>query len=749
MKQSPMSSLVVASSSSIMKKSSLLMKHIKSNCTTTLALTSSFSPSLSRLYHHSMWSLSSSSGNHHLIHDKKNNILTHNNTTSILLNNQLMNNNTRFFSLRTNMLRNNEQTKPTIPDLSGGNGTNILEIPQVESEVDSEGFVTVKNIRNLAIIAHVDTGKTTMIDCLLKQTGTIKSDAEERTMDSLALEKERGITIMAKLTSVQYKGEYIINIVDTPGHADFSGEVERVMSMVDGVCLLVDATEGVMAQTKFVLRKALEHGLKPIVIFNKADRETARIGGEVENEVFDLFIDLGATEEQLDFPILYASAKNGWAVNDFENDPRVDTAPIFEAILKHIPCPRVKPSATSPFQMLVSTVDYDRIFGRIVTGKVYGGSIKPGDRVKVMSRTGEVLEEGKVLQVMQRIGMNRTPVKRALSGSIVSIAGISKAGVTDTVCDVKQVTEPIPAKPIDPPILSVMFLVNDSPLAGREGKLCSATQLRARLLKEAEMNVSLTIKPIGESFEIMGRGEMQIAVLIENMRREGYEFQVSPPRVIFQEKEDLKEVLEPIEEVTIDVDNSLAAQCMEKLSKRKGELVDYKVEGTKAKLIYRVPTRGLIGYAAEFRSDTRGEGLLNHIFSSYEEHKGPIEKTRKGVMISLEEGKGTPYALGPLEARGQIFITPSTDCYEGMIIGEHSRENDIEVNPCKEKHLTNMRAAGKEDAIRLAPPRIFQLEEVLTYIQQDELVEVTPKSIRLRKKILSAMDRKLSKRKEK
>ncbi|EFC46341.1 GTPase [Naegleria gruberi] len=636
-------------------------------------------------------------------------------------------------------------------DLSGSNYINILDIPQVESEADSEGFVTVKNIRNLAIIAHVDTGKTTMIDCLLKQTGTIKDDAEERTMDSLDLEKERGITIMAKLTSVQYKGEYIINIVDTPGHADFSGEVERVMSMVDGVCLLVDATEGVMAQTKFVLRKALEHGLKPIVIFNKSDRETARIGGEVENEVYDLFIDLGANDEQLDFPILYASAKSGWAVKDFEKDERKNTAPIFEAILEHIPCPKVRPSAASPFQMLVSTVDYDRIFGRIVTGKMYGGAVKPGDRVKVMSRTGEVLEEGKVLQVMQRIGMQRTPVKRALSGSIVSIAGISKASVTDTVCDVKQVTTPIEAKPIDPPILSVMFLVNDSPLAGKEGKLCSATQLRARLLKEAEMNVSLTIKPMGEAFEIMGRGEMQLAVLIENMRREGYEFQVSPPRVIFKDVEGggKDDILEPIEEVTIDVDNGLAAQCMEKLAKRKGEMIDYKVDGIKAKLLYRVPTRGLIGYASEFRTDTRGEGMLTHIFSDYEPYKGPIEKTRKGVMVSLEGGKGTPYALGPLEARGNIFIHPSAECYEGMIVGEHSRENDIEVNPCKEKHLTNMRAAGKEDTIRLSPPRVFQLEEVLTYIQQDELIEVTPKNIRLRKKVLGALDRKMAKRKEK
>ena len=632
-------------------------------------------------------------------------------------------------------------------DLSSGFNTNILEIPQIESEADSEGYVSVTNMRNLAIIAHVDTGKTTMIDCLLKQTGTIKVDAEERTMDSLALEKERGITIMAKLTSVQYKGEYIINIVDTPGHADFSGEVERVMSMVDGVCLLVDATDGVMAQTKFVLRKALEHGLKPIVIFNKSDRETARIGGEVENEVYDLFIDLGATEEQLDFPILYASAKNGWAVENFEKDQRKDTQPIFEAILKHIPCPRVKPAATSPFQMLVSTVDYDRIFGRIVTGRMYGGSVKPGDRVKVMSRTGEVVEEGKILQVMQRIGMQRTPVKKAVSGSIVSIAGISKAGVTDTVCDPKLVSEPIPAKPIDPPILSVLFLVNDSPLAGKEGKMCSATQLRSRLLKEAEMNVSLTIKPEGEAFEIMGRGEMQLAVLIENMRREGYEFQVSPPKVIFQE--DGKEVLEPIEEVIVDVDNSLAAEVMEKLSKRKGEMVDYKVDGIKAKLVYHVPTRGLIGYASEFRTDTRGEGILQHIFHSYQPHKGPVEKSRKGVMVSLEGGRGTPYALGPLEARGQMFIPASTECYEGMIVGEHSRENDIEVNPCKEKHLTNMRSAGKEDAIRLSPPRVFQLEEVLTYIQQDELIEVTPKNIRLRKRILSAQDRKMAKRKEK
>ncbi|KAL9648110.1 hypothetical protein ABK040_007475 [Willaertia magna] len=661
------------------------------------------------------------------------------NSSSFLLN-KFNKSNVRNFS-SNNCMRNN------VTDLSGSSNVNILEIPQIESEPDEKGFVEVKNIRNLAIIAHVDTGKTTIIDCLLKQTGTVKDDAEERTMDNLALEKERGITIMAKLTSVQYKGEYIINIVDTPGHADFSGEVERVMSMVDGVCLLVDATEGVMTQTKYVLSKALEHGLKPIVIFNKSDRETARIGGEVENEVYDLFIDLGANDEQLDFPILYASAKNGWAVDNFEKDERKNMAPIFEAIIKHIPCPKVKPSTNSPFQMLVSTVDYDKIFGRIVTGKVYGGSVKPNDRVKVLDRTGKVLEEGKVLQVMQRIGMQRTPVKRAYSGGIVSLAGLSKAGVTDTIGDSKQINEALPAKPVDPPILSVMFLVNDSPLAGKEGKLCSATQLRARLLKEAEMNVSLTITSVGDAFEIMGRGEMQLAVLIENMRREGYEFQVSPPKVIFQTGQS-GEQLEPIEEVIITVESAFAGQVMDKLTKRKGEMIDYKADGNRVKLVYRIPTRGLIGYQAEFRTDTSGSGILNHVFHSYEPHKGPIDKTRKGVIVALEGGKTTNYALGPLEARGELFVPAGVDCYEGMIIGEHSRDADIEVNATKEKHLTNMRAAGKEDAIRLAPPRPFQLEEVLTYIEQDELVEVTPKSIRLRKKVLSAQDRKILRRKE-
>jgi GTP-binding protein len=612
------------------------------------------------------------------------------------------------------------------------------------TEGENTKFTHVPNIRNLAIIAHVDVGKTTLVDCLLRQTNTLlKDNNEERVMDSLSLEKERGITIMAKLTTVQYK-DYTFNIVDTPGHADFGGEVERIMGMVDGVCLLVDATDGPMTQTKFVLSKALQHGLKPLVVFNKVDRDTARIG-EVENEVFDLFMNLDATDEQMDFPILYASAKNGWCVKDLDKDPRESMMPLFEAIVEHIPCPKIK--VGQPFQMLVSSLDYDKVFGRILTGKIYSGSVRVNEKIKSLSRTGELIEEGKVFQLMETRGLNRVAVKESFAGNIVSIAGFNKAGVTDTLCHPKH-NEFIEAKPLDPPILSVFFRVNDSPLAGQDGKASSATQLRSRLVKESEINVALKIKQAEntDAFEVMGRGEMQIAVLIENLRREGYEFQISPPKALF--KEENGQVLEPIEEVIVDVDVVDASWVLDNLTKRKGELKGYVTKKNRSKLTYLVPTRALVGFSSEFRNYTRGEGILNHMFHSYQPYKGPLEIMRKGAIISIASGPATSYALESLQDRGVLFIKPSAMIYEGMVIGESSREQDVECNPCKEKHLTNMRSKGSEETIKLNPIKNFSLEEMLAYIQQDELIEVTPNHLRIRKSLLTSQERKHEKRRE-
>jgi GTP-binding protein len=617
--------------------------------------------------------------------------------------------------------------------------TNVNYKQQAEPQVETKD---VPHIRNLAIIAHVDHGKTTLVDCLLKQTNTVKNSHEERAMDSLSLEKERGITIMSKLTTVQYK-DHTLNIVDTPGHADFGGEVERIMGMVDGVCLIVDATEGPMTQTKFVLAKALENGLKPVVILNKADRDTRRIG-EVENEIFDLFVNLDATDEQLDFPILYASAREGWAVADFDKDERKDMSALFEAIIGHVPCPKAK--VGQPFQMLISSLDYDRVFGRILTGKIYSGSVKVNDKVKGVSRTGDLVEEGKVFQLMETKGLTRISVKEAHAGSIISIAGFSKTGVTDTICHPKHQGY-IETRPLDPPILSVFFRVNDSPLAGQDGKASSATQLRNRLIKESEINVALKIQQSAESeaFEVLGRGEMQIAVLIENLRREGYEFQISPPRPLFKEQDGKR--LEPIEEVFIEVDGDDASTILDKMTKRKGELQSYTMKGNRAKLVYHVPTRALVGFGSEFRTETHGSGIMNHVFHSYQEYKGPLLQQRKGVMVSLNNGPATPYALSPLEERGLLFVKPTNQIYEGMIVGENARDQDIEVNPCKEKHLTNMRVSGKEDAIRLNPVRTMPLEEMLAYIQQDELLEVTPNHLRMRKMLLNSQDRKQERRK--
>jgi GTP-binding protein len=603
----------------------------------------------------------------------------------------------------------------------------------------------VPNIRNLAIIAHVDVGKTTLVDCLLKQTNTNTAKLDSGaafSMDSLSLEQERGITIMSKLTTVAYKDGFTLNIVDTPGHADFGGEVERIMGMVDGCCLLVDATEGPMTQTKFVLSKALQNGLRPLVVINKVDRETARVR-EVENEIFELFFNLGATDEQMEYPIVYASARQGWAVKKLD-DPKTNMEPLLDTILEHVPFPRVMKS--SPFSMLVTSLEYDKHYGRILTGKIFSGEVKVGDPIKAINRENGFVEQGKVFALMERIGVERIQVKKSTAGSIVSVAGLSKAGVTDTIC-VPKVTQSLPSKPLDPPIMSINFLVNDSPLAGRDGKACSSSQLQARLFREAESNVALTIRQSETGdYEVMGRGEMQMGILIENMRREGLEFQVSPPRVLVKEIDG--QLMEPIEEVIIDVENHYAAMVIDKLQmKRKGDLLEYNVHNDKARLIFHIPTRALIGFGSEFRTDTHGDGVFNHAFLKYEPHRGRLEKVRKGVIISLNTGPATGYALRDVEDRGVMFVAPQTPIYEGMIVGEHSRDNDIEVNPCRAKHLTNMRASGSEEAIRLNAPRNMPLEEALAYVQEDELIEITPKFMRMRKRILNSSERKINTRK--
>lgn len=558
----------------------------------------------------------------------------------------------------------------------------------------------------------------------------------------MQLEKERGITIMAKWTSLHWK-DYAFNIIDTPGHADFGSEVERVLSMVDGVCLLVDAADGPMTQTKFVLSKALEFGLKPIVVINKVDKESARIT-EVENEIFDLFVNLDANDEQLEYKTMYASARNGWAGVDL-NDNKRGMEALFEAFVETIPMPTVH--SDTGFKMLATNIEYDRHYGKIFSGKIYSGTVKVGDKIKHISREGEVLSEGKVQHLISRNGLHRVNINEAYAGDIIAIAGIPTANVTDTICHV-DISEHIPTAPLDPPILSVCFSANDSPLAGKEGEHVSALKVRERILKEGENNVGLTVKLAedGETIEVMGRGEMQIGVLMETMRREGYEFSVAPPQVMVRTDEDGRKI-EPIEEVIMELDEEDAGWTMEEMIRRKGDLLEFKsIANNRAILRYLVPTRTLIGFASHFRQTTGGSGILNHVFHEYGDYRGTMEKTRKGVLICMSSGVSTSYALNSLEARGTLFIGPQVSCYEGMIVGESARDGDLEVNPCREKHLTNMRASGKEEQIRLHPPKKIQLEEALAYIQPDELIEVTPHSVRLRKKLLSSLDRRKASR---
>jgi len=595
------------------------------------------------------------------------------------------------------------------------------------------------DIRNIAIIAHVDHGKTTLVDQLLKQSGSVRENQhmEERAMDSNDLERERGITILAKCTSVDWEG-IRINIVDTPGHADFGGEVERILSMVDGVVLLVDAAESVMPQTKFVLSKALKLGLKPIVVINKIDRQDAQTEETLES-VFDLFLALEANDYQLDFHVLYASGRQGWAVADLKDD-RKDLSPLFARIVADVPSPKAMEKAGDdyPFTMLVTTLEADPYLGRILTGRIETGAISVNRVIKALDREGKEIERTRVTKLLAFRGLARVPIARAEAGDIIAIAGLPKATVADTLCDI-GVEQPIQAQPIDPPTLAITLSVNDSPLAGREGDKVQSRVIRDRLLREAEGNVAIKLRETGEgAYEVAGRGELQLGVLIEQMRREGFELSISRPRVLFQTDPKTGEKLEPIEEVTIDVDDPYAGVVIEKISMRKGELQDMRPTGAgKTRLVFFAPSRGLIGYHGEFLTDTRGTGVINRMFHGYAPFKGALEGRRNGVLVSTGDGEAVAYALWYLEERGKMFVVPGTKIYQGMIVGEHSRDNDLDVNPLKAKQLSNIRTTSKDEAVRLTPIVPMTLEQAIAYIEDDELVEVTPQSIRLRKRELT------------
>jgi GTP-binding protein len=603
------------------------------------------------------------------------------------------------------------------------------------------------DLRNIAIIAHVDHGKTTLVDQLLRQSGSFRENQAvmERAMDSNDLERERGITILAKATSVEWRGTRI-NIVDTPGHADFGGEVERILSMVDGVVLLVDAAEGPMPQTKFVTSKALRMGLRPIVVLNKVDRPDAEPDRALD-EVFDLFVGLDATDEQLDFPILYASGRSGWADASLEG-PRSGLEALFERIVAHVPPPAQAMRADEPFAMLATTLAADPFLGRILTGRIERGRVATGQMVKALNRDGQEVERFRISKVLAFRGLARTGIDVAEAGDIVSLAGMAKATVADTICDI-AVAEAIPAQPIDPPTISVQVGINDSPLAGRDGDKVQSRVIRARLMAEAESNVAIRVAetPGGEAFEVAGRGELQIGVLLENMRREGFELSVARPRVLMRDEGG--ERLEPIEEVTVDVDADYSGVVVDKLSQRRGELVEMREgAGGKTRIVAHVPSRGLIGYHGEFLTDTRGTGVLNRVFHGWAPWRGPMPGRRTGVLVSMEDGTSVPYAIFNLEDRGRFFIGGGEQVYRGMVVAEHARENDLDVNPLKAKKLTNIRASGKDEAVTLTPPVRLTLEQAIAYIADDELVEVTPRHIRLRKRHLDPVERKRLARQE-
>jgi GTP-binding protein len=599
-------------------------------------------------------------------------------------------------------------------------------------------------LRNIAIIAHVDHGKTTLVDQLFRQSGTFRENqrVDERAMDSNDLEKERGITILAKCTSVEWN-DTRINIVDTPGHADFGAEVERILSMVDGVILLVDSAEGAMPQTKFVTGKALALGLKPIVVVNKIDRPDGR-PQEVLDEVFDLFVSLDASDEQLDFPVLYASGRDGYASDDQEaRGGSLD--PLFAKIVDHVPAPGLDESG--PFTFLATLLDRDNFMGRVLTGRVQSGTVKINDPIHALDMDGKVVEVGRATKLMSFDGLDRVPVESAKAGDIIALAGLEKATVANTIAD-PAVKEPIAAQPIDPPTLAMRFAVNDSPFAGREGDKVTSRMIRDRLYREAETNVAIRITESEDkdSFEVAGRGELQLGVLIETMRREGFELGISRPRVLFREENGQR--MEPYETVVIDVDDEHSGTVVEKMQRRKADLTEMRPSGQgKTRITFSAPSRGLIGYHGEFLSDTRGTGIMNRLFEKYGPHKGPIEGRINGVLISNSTGDAVGYALGGLEERGELFIQPQAKVYEGMVIGENAKPDDLEVNPLKSKQLTNFRSTGKDDALKLTPPRIMTLEQAIAYIDDDEMVEVTPKTIRLRKALLDPHERKKAKRK--
>ena len=596
-------------------------------------------------------------------------------------------------------------------------------------------------IRNIAIIAHVDHGKTTLVDALLKQSGSFRENQHvaDRAMDSNDLERERGITILAKCTSVVWK-ETRINIIDTPGHADFGGEVERILSMVDGAIILVDAAEGALPQTKFVLGKALARGIRPIVVVNKIDRSDAR-PDEVHEEIFDLFASLGADEHQLDFPMLYASGRQGWA--DLELDgAKKDLSPMFDLVLRHVPTPNVDKEA--PFGMVATILESDNFLGRILTGRIDQGRARVNMPVRVLRPDGTIVESGRLTKLLSFRGLDRVPVEEAEAGDIVAVAGLSDATIPDTIAD-PSVETPLPSRPVDPPTLSMTFRINDGPLGGREGKKVTSRQIRDRLFKETEGNVAIKVteSPESEAFEVAGRGELQLGVLIEQMRREGFELTIGRPRVLFRENEETGEREEPFEEVLVDVDEPYSGVVVEKMSLRKGVMQDMRPSGGgKVRLTFLIPSRGLIGYHGEFLTDTRGTGLMNRLFHGYLPYVGTIEGRRNGSLISAEDGQTTQYALFALQDRGTMFVDAGEKIYTGMILGEHSRENDLDINAVREKKLTNMRASGKDEALLLTPPRRMSLEQAIAYIEDDELVEVTPSAIRIRKRYLDPNERK-------
>lgn len=598
----------------------------------------------------------------------------------------------------------------------------------------------MQDIRNIAIIAHVDHGKTTLVDALLGQSGQFRENEKvtERAMDSNDLEKERGITILAKCTSIDWEG-HRINIVDTPGHADFGGEVERILGMVDGAIVLVDAAEGPLPQTKFVLSKALKLGLKPIVVINKIDRQDAR-ADEVLDEVFDLFLALDATPEQLDFPILYASGRSGWADEELEG-ARKDLTPMFKSIVSRVPI--AQGNKDEAFQMVVTILEHDPYVGRLLTGRIHSGVAKLNMPIKALNLEGQLVEAGRISKIFAFRGLKRVPVEEVGAGDICIIAGMAESTVTHTLCH-PDIEKPLKAQPIDPPTLSMTFSVNNSPLAGQEGSKVTSRVIGDRLMKEAQGNIALRITQSDDkdSFEVAGRGELQLGVLIETMRREGFELSISRPRVVYR-TDDKGQRMEPIEEVVVDVDQEFSGTVVEKVSIRKGEMIDMRPSGGgKVRIIFHVPSRGLIGYHSEFLTDTRGTGMMNRLFKGYEPYRGSIEGRRNGVLISNGQGEAVAYALFGLDDRGQMFINPGDKVYEGMLVGEHNRDNDLEVNVLKGKQLTNIRAAGKDETIKLTPPRKMTLEDAMAYIQDDELLEVTPKSIRLRKLHLDPNERK-------